>query len=538
MQLYHESNYITRLFEKLDLINPFDGCIDGGLGQPTKKHGWIKTGIMHASTLELLEFQLRNKTTEGKKSIANELKKETDLNQENNWQKLIIYIIESHGLGAEKETRNWSKCNQALDTFYLRKEELLGFSLFMAKEKNIEGAVTGLIRVLKLNEVKIAKTSSTVCTEFIKFSTQGVPKADKNSSQEVWTEEIKLHSLFTRLASIIAKSETEDHDGNDPVLSHKIQVLEEIRILCQQKPEDVSTQSWMILQDISYCSINPDLPEFVLVESHSLPRSGHHFLKGLLKAATKGRFSYCESYQEPGCCKGNPCRINAYWRHAKNKHENHLRLIKSHDFHLTDKTFNCMPGMFRIIQLREPCELIASWLELAQLNYNRELLKEKNIDITRIYLYHERALLEESWEIIESLGKTMSSEETSKWLSTQKEYIKSFLSKWVPISNTIDKKEHRNCGNFILPYQELEDPQKLLNLLRIEKFDRSELPTFKPTKADFKKRKSKLITELIETHSRSILEISREIKLATPLLANGNNVWPADKEQTFEGNHS
>ena len=112
MQLYHESNYITRLFEKLDLINPFDGCIDGGLGQPTKKHGWIKTGIMHASTLELLEFQLRNKTTEGKKSIANELKKETDLNQENNWQKLIIYIIESHGLGAEKETRNWSKFHE------------------------------------------------------------------------------------------------------------------------------------------------------------------------------------------------------------------------------------------------------------------------------------------------------------------------------------------------------------------------------------------------------------------------------------------
>ena len=129
----------------------------------------------------------------------------------------------------------------------------------------------------------------------------------------------------------------------------------------------------------------------------------------------------------------------------------------------------------------------------------------------------------------------MSSAETSKWLSTKKEYIKSFLSKWVPISNKIDKKDHRNCGNFVLPYQEMEDTQNLLNLLRIEKFDRSELPPFNPTKADFKKRESKLITELIEIHSRSILEISREIKLATPLLVNGSNVWPADIEQTFQG---
>ena len=81
MHSYVDDYSNTGLFEKLGLINPFDDCIESGLGKPTEKHRWIKTGIMHASTLELLEFQLRNKTTEGKKNIANELKKEKGLNQ-------------------------------------------------------------------------------------------------------------------------------------------------------------------------------------------------------------------------------------------------------------------------------------------------------------------------------------------------------------------------------------------------------------------------------------------------------------------------
>ena len=252
--------------------------------------------------------------------------------------------------------------------------------------------------------------------------------------------------------------------------------------------------------------------------------------KSLLKTATNGKFSYCESYQEPGCCKGNPCGVNSYWHHARNKHENHLRLIKSHDFLLKDKTFNCMPGMFRIIQLREPFDLIISWLELAQLATNKDLLNSKNINISRIYLYHEPSLLEESWEIIDKYGKTMSDTKTSQWLSSKKEYIKSFLLKWLPISNTISTQELHPCGNFVLHYHDMKDPQALLNLLQIKKYDQTKLPTFKPTKENTTKRKSKLITDFVETYSELIQEISHEIKISTPLLADGSNTWTTNTE--------
>ncbi len=340
----------------------------------------------------------------------------------------------------------------------------------MAKENNIEGAVAGMIRLLKLNEADTTETSPAVCAQFIKYASQGKLNSDKNSSSETWIKNISLHSAFARLLLIITESATNQHDENTPNRCTRIiHIFEEIEILFQEKPDDVDKQSWKILQDIAYCSIDTNSPEFVLVESRSLPRSGHHYLKKLLKTATKGKFSYCESYQEPGCCKSNPCGVNSYWHHARNRHENHLRLIKSHDFLLKDKTFNCMPGMFGIIQLRESFDLIVSWIELAQLAINKNLLEERKIDIPRIYLYHEASLLEESWGIIDSLGKTMNDAETNKWLFSKKEYIKSFLLKWMPISNAINAKESHNCGNFVLHYQDMHDPQNLFNLLKIKK---------------------------------------------------------------------
>ena len=186
--------------------------------------------------------------------------------------------------------------------------------------------------------------------------------------------------------------------------------------------------------------------------------------------------------------------------------------------------------MVRIIQLREPFDLIISWLELAQLHINEDLLKDKNINISRIYLYHEASLLEESWEIIDKYGKTMSDTQTSQWLSSKKEYIKSFLLKWLPISNAISTKELHTCGNFVLHYQDMKDPQALLNLLRIKKYDRTKFPIFKPRGENVLKRKSTLITNLVEMNSELIQEISHEIKISTPLLADGSKTWTSVTE--------
>lgn len=189
-----------------------------------------------------------------------------------------------------------------------------------------------------------------------------------------------------------------------------------------------------------------------------------------------------------------------------------------------------MPGMFRIIQIREPFDLITSWLELEQLAVNQAVLKENNIDITRIFLYHETSLLEEAWGIIDSSGKVMGHEKTEEWLISKKEYIKSFLSKWIPISRTINSKELHNCGNFLLRYQDLKDPKNLLNLLGIKEYDHSKLPAFKTNRENTMKRKSTLITDLVEMNSKLIQEISHEVKVSTPLMADGRNSWATDTE--------
>ena len=110
------------------------------------------------------------------------------------------------------------------------------------------------------------------------------------------------------------------------------------------------------------CTDHPQLPGMWLVEGRSLPRSGHHFLKTLLARACCENFSYCESYQEPGCCKVSPCHVAAYWHFARDHRQPHLRLLKSHDFDLKDSTFEPPLGMVRLIQVRRPLHSLVSWL--------------------------------------------------------------------------------------------------------------------------------------------------------------------------------
>lgn len=494
--------------------------------QQLRDKSLIKLGVRNAHALELLQVQLRNKTIEKKNFIANILESEEKFNQFTNWQILIRNIIEHYVLSEAGEIVNWTKCNQAFDLLSCSNAELFGFSLSMAREKNIEGAVSGMIRLLKQEEVLEKELSYEIIVEFVRFFSQGRLEVSKYSILDEWYKDIRLHADFLGLLSTVAGTGPNGADEATPkVLSKSIEILEKIKISHKKRPQEVSMQTWKILQGISYCSIDSDLPEFVLVESQSLPRSGHHYLKNLLHTVTNGQFSYCESYQEPGCCKANPCGVNAYWHYARLKQVNHLRLIKSHDFLLNNKTFNCMPGMYRLIQIREPFDLLVSWLELAQLEVNKVDLKEKNIDVQRIYLYHETSLLQAAWEIIDSIGKTMNAEQSKEWLISKKHYINSFLAKWVPISNSISGKESHNCGNFVLRYQDMKDPTELLNLLKIKDFARIELPSFKPNVQNVLKRKSTYVTNLVESNFALIQEISREIEDAAPLLADGGNVW-------------
>ena len=155
----------------------------------------------------------------------------------------------------------------------------------------------------------------------------------------------------------------------------------------------------------------------------------------------------------------------------------------------------------------------------------QENFEANNIDISRIYLYHEIELLEASWETIDIFGRTMKSDEAEDWLLSKKQYIKGFLSKWIPISQPISGQNQYNCGNFILSYNNLKDPKNLLSLLGIKNFEKIQLPNFRQSGKSILTRKSKRVESLCQTHSRLVQEICNEIKDSTPLLANGSNAW-------------
>ena len=392
-----KAQYNTQFLGIQGVTDPFIDYSTNNSAEALNEGEWVRRGIRNANAIDLLQDQLRHKTADKKTSIGESIKIVRKQPQPDNWHELLLYIIEAQVLNEPGETTVWSSCNEAIERMILTKEELLGFSLAMAREKNIEGAVCSMIKLLKREEVFSSGLTQTICMEFIRFFSQGNPKSEKDSSSDCWIEEIRLHSDIIKLLSITTASIFDTNEkGTTKTSETAIRKLEEIRISHQKKPDEVNLNTWQILQGISCCNIDPDLPILTLIESHSLPRSGHHYLINLLQKATIGKFSYCESYNEPGCCASNPCSVNSYWRHARNKNENHLRLIKSHDFQLTNKIFKCMPGMYRLIQLREPFELIVSWLELAQLEINKKLLKENSIDTSRIFLYHEASLFSHS----------------------------------------------------------------------------------------------------------------------------------------------
>ncbi len=174
-----------------------------------------------------------------------------------------------------------------------------------------------------------------------------------------------------------------------------------------------------------------------LIESRSLPRSGHHFLKRLLEHAWGEDFSYCEGYQEPGCCQASTCSVVAYWHFAREHQRPHLRLLKSHYYALSDATFVPLPGMLRLIQVRRPFKLLVSWLELEQLAQKREILKGSSIVLGRISLYHEPDVLEEAWRLIDQAGMVMTAEQVQAWLADKVCSVLGIRRKWVPLARPL-----------------------------------------------------------------------------------------------------
>lgn len=136
----------------------------------------------------------------------------------------------------------------------------------------------------------------------------------------------------------------------------------------------------------------------------SMPRSGHHYLEKLLRAAYGARLHYCEFYTAIGCCGTIPCQLT----------DSGVELIyqKNHDFDLAVPAD--LRGVTYVVQYREPV--------LAALS-DRE--------------YYER---------IEDRVLAADRDHLMVWLGMRAAYYIRFLEKWVVAPPP---------GTLVVPYSDL-----------------------------------------------------------------------------------
>ncbi len=101
-------------------------------------------------------------------------------------------------------------------------------------------------------------------------------------------------------------------------------------------------------------------PLYIQFDTKSLPRSGLHYMKRTFSKILDEYFSFCEWYQEPGCCKKMPCTLTGYSQQVEKTQTARLRLTKSHDFALDDPVFLPMFSLRRVILVRQPLHLLTS----------------------------------------------------------------------------------------------------------------------------------------------------------------------------------
>jgi hypothetical protein len=166
----------------------------------------------------------------------------------------------------------------------------------------------------------------------------------------------------------------------------------------------------------------------VLIETKSLPRSGLHYLKNSLERILADGFSFCEWYEEEGCCRRMPC---AFVGAAMRQDRPHLRLTKSHDFELLDPDDPPAGPVTRLIMLRDPLYVLTSWWCLAQLEAEAAFLSENAIDMGRIRRRHEPELVRAAFDLAGPRFDIARAEaELDGCLTGWKAYILAFVRKW------------------------------------------------------------------------------------------------------------
>ncbi len=176
-----------------------------------------------------------------------------------------------------------------------------------------------------------------------------------------------------------------------------------------------------------YTETGPDLAgRYLYLDSKSLPRSGLHFLRNRLARVLGPAFSFCERYQEPGCCGTLPCRLPMFPRGDGFA----LRLIKSHDFDLADPVFAPAPAMKRVVMIRDPLFVLTSWWSLNLLHLNQDVLRANGIAPEKLFYMHERPLLAEAYDIVARAGTLEQGARFERFLENAVTYVSGFMAKW------------------------------------------------------------------------------------------------------------
>jgi len=212
-----------------------------------------------------------------------------------------------------------------------------------------------------------------------------------------------------------------------------------------------------------YKSLQEDVP-FLLLDCKSTPRSGLHYLRNRLGTLLGEHFSFCERYQESSCCKVFPCSSVSYAEYAKGTGEERLRLVKSHDFTLSDPIFSTVPSMYQLVLVRDPLFVLTSWFCLWQIERYKEDLAEQGVDLKKIHLSHDRELVSFSYSVLKDRWLPPSDSEVKTWLAEKGRYLLGFYAKWVVPSINNSFEEVNTKQPILLKYDDLDRYiQKLIN---------------------------------------------------------------------------
>ena len=259
---------------------------------------------------------------------------------------------------------------------------------------------------------------------------------------------------------------------------------------------------------------------FILLDSKSLPRSGLHYLRARLEAELGERFSFCEWYQEPGCCGRQPCALTGFMEYRRDKHRSAVRLVKSHDFELTDPVIQPGYSIRRLVLKRDPLYILTSWFTLDQLASHKDILSSRGLNVEKIFLKHEPEVLSAAYQVLDEVFEPPSLEDLQNWLNRKASYIINFHDKWIgcswrnqdPFVHVIDYGEIDSFVSRLL--EEIGEEKPPMGTDRNSRASLTE-ESFKPRQDPFETR-VKPVSEYLRYFKEDFVGVAGQIRVKAP----------------------